>query len=161
MNDRLQKIPNGPRPPNKELGSVNNLSIAGFEDGRLWILAYCTIGPTISPSAMAGNLLGCCGSFKEGNFETRWVSAKGLRGRSVMLAHVGGDSHVFSACSLPIVKQALARLKSAMLWDVRLRIDMEVCVTQLDRPVVCLFGNGHRRYFRGWLKAYTSPAVIH
>ncbi|KAI7326843.1 hypothetical protein KC326_g147 [Hortaea werneckii] len=37
---------------------------------------------------------------------------------------------------------------------------MEVSVTQLDRPVVCLFRDGHWRYFRGWLKAHTSPAKL-
>ena len=66
----------GERPPSSEMGSVKSLSSIGLRVGRRWILAYCTIGPTMSESAIAGNLSGSFGSFKMGSVDDDCVSPR-------------------------------------------------------------------------------------
>jgi len=45
--------------PSSDAGSVNNRKKFGRRDGWRWILAYWTIGPTISESSILGNLADC------------------------------------------------------------------------------------------------------
>ena len=80
-------MPNGERPPSNEAGSVKSLrNEAFFDDGLCGILAYRTIGPTISASSMAGNFADCRGSLNDGNLESGSVSAKDCRVGSSPLA---------------------------------------------------------------------------
>jgi hypothetical protein len=62
--------------PSRDAGSVNIRKKLGRRDGLPWILAYWTIGPTISESSILGNLDGCWGSFNDGILGKGAVSAK-------------------------------------------------------------------------------------
>lgn len=56
---------------------MNRRRKLGRRDGWRWILAYWTIGPTISESSILGNLADCWASFNDGILGKGAVSANG------------------------------------------------------------------------------------
>lgn len=78
-----------------------------------------------------------------------------VRSDTVVLAHTSSLSHVFDSGQLPVITQLPALLCVADFRKVGFRVDVEVCMAKLDRPLIGLLGDGEGWYFRSRLQDVT------
>ena len=70
---------------------------------------------------------------------------EGARCRAVVLTNRCCLAHVVHACGFPIFKETFARCCVAVIWEVWLRRDVEVCMAESGGPWVVVITEWHGR----------------